>query len=235
MLSTPLAAGTYHLVLETDLAYKNSFSAGVHEIAVRVESAGTPVSRIYNGSAWSAGTGQWVYEIEGRLLDLRIKITSSAADVRIDALGILYNQTLSGVATGVKPRQVFTFSGNLNNTEFTLTNFVPDADLLRVYDVVTGLTYRYGAFSLDGQKVIFDSGQFFSPGNLITLVFDQTNGGSYDNSDANAVLLASNHLGSTDPNYDRSVAGRGIFLRRPDGVLRELTIDNTDQVAIYSV
>ena len=59
--------------------------------------------------------------------------------------------------------------------------------------------------------------------------------GTKDTSDDNAALLAGNHLGSPNAAIDMSVAGRGIFLRRPDGTLRELTIDDDDNVAIYSV
>lgn len=53
--------------------------------------------------------------------------------------------------------------------------------------------------------------------------------------DRNAELLAGNYLGSTDASLDKSSAGRGIFLRRPDGTLREIAIDNDDQIAVYSI
>lgn len=53
--------------------------------------------------------------------------------------------------------------------------------------------------------------------------------------DRNAELLAANYLGSIDSSLDKSSAGRGIFLRRPDGTLREITIDDNDQIAVYSV
>ncbi len=48
-------------------------------------------------------------------------------------------------------------------------------------------------------------------------------------------LLEANHLGSTNQAIDRSVAGRGIFLRRPDGTLRELVINDNDDIEIWSV
>jgi hypothetical protein len=66
-------------------------------------------------------------------------------------------------------------------------------------------------------------------------VFDQTTGGAFDNSDLNGLLLANNHLGSTDTSIDKSVNGRGIFLRRPDGTLREICIDDSDNIVVYSV
>ena len=47
--------------------------------------------------------------------------------------------------------------------------------------------------------------------------------------------MAENHLGSQDGSQDLSIAGRGIILRRPDGTLRELTIDDLDNIAIKSV
>ena len=40
-------------------------------------------------------------------------------------------------------------------------------------------------------------------------------------------------MGSTDPTIDRSSPGKGIYLRRPDGTLREITIDNNDDIALY--
>lgn len=53
--------------------------------------------------------------------------------------------------------------------------------------------------------------------------------------DRTTELVNGNFLGSTDSALDKSLAGRGIFLRRPDGTLREITIDNNDQIAVYSV
>ena len=72
-------------------------------------------------------------------------------------------------------------------------------------------------------------------GIMFSRAFDQSEQGAFDNSDVNGNLLATNHLGSTDPNIDRSQNGRGIFLRRPDGTLREITIDDTDNIVVYSV
>lgn len=53
--------------------------------------------------------------------------------------------------------------------------------------------------------------------------------------DRTTELVNGNFMGSTDSALDKSQAGRGIFLRRPDGTLREITIDNNDQIAVYSV
>lgn len=167
--------------------------------------------------------------------DLRVRITASASS-KLEGYGLFYDKTLSAaVASGAINAEVFEFSGSLNTYEFTLTKFVPSPDILKVYDVNTGQVYVYGAFSLNGQKVVFQSGQFYAPSQTIKLNFMQIEGSVFDSSDVNGLLMASNHLGSTDASIDRSVAGRGIFLRRPDGTLREICIDNNDQIVIYSV
>lgn len=167
--------------------------------------------------------------------DLRLKITASASS-KLEGYGIFYDKELSAnVASGSLNIEVFEFSGSLNTYQFTLTKFVPHPDLLKVYDVNTGQVYDYGAFTFSGQTVVFDSGQFYQPGQTIKLRFIQMEGTAFDNSDVNALLMASNHLGSTDTSIDRSIAGRGIFLRRPDGMLREICIDNSDNIIIYSV
>lgn len=211
---TYLAAGTYHIRLRTDEAYKASYNVTTTNLAV---------------------TGSSNYAIEGLELNLRLKIISSMAS-KLEGFGVFYNKSVpASVASGSLNIEAFEFAGALNTYEFTLTKFLPHPDLLKVYDVNTGQVYDYGAFSLSGNKVIFESGQFYNPGQTIKLRFVQMEGSAFDNSDVNALLLASNHLGSTDAGIDRSIAGRGIFLRRPDGTLREICIDDSDNIVVYSV
>jgi len=234
---TYLAAGTYHIKFRTDATYKGIYSVGVTSIALQANSAGaTPYARKYDGSVWSvASTDNLVYTVRGITIDLRVRITSSAGSKKLSGYGILYDKSVGNISTGIINREVFNFSGTSNLNEFTLTKFVPNPDLLKVYDVTTGQVYTYGAWSLQGQKVVFEVGQFNSPGNALTLVFDQTIGGAFDNSDRNGLLLANNFLGSTDGSIDKSQNGRGIFLRRPDGTLREIAIDNSDNIVVFSV
>jgi hypothetical protein len=209
-----LAAGTYHIKVRTDAAYKASYVNGVTELNLSASS------------------------VVGIDLDLRLRISSSstAGIKKLEGYGLFYDKALAAnVASGSINVEVFEFSGNLNTYEFTLTKFVPHADLLKVYDVNTGQVYDYGAFGFDGQKVVFESGQFYQPGQTIKLRFIQVEGSAFDSSDVNGLLLASNHLGSTDASIDRSLAGRGIFLRRPDGTLREIALDDSDNIVVYSV
>jgi hypothetical protein len=48
-------------------------------------------------------------------------------------------------------------------------------------------------------------------------------------------ILAANYLGSQDPQFDLSVAGKGPLLKRPDGTLRMVRLDNNDNIVIESV
>lgn len=237
---TVLAGSTlYHIVIRA--AY-TSFSAGVNELRVREDQStpGSPLSTAYNGTVWatSSPNGKIGYELYGRLLDLRVRVTSSAADRELMGLGLLYDEASGVLATGNIALERWDGTGADNENEFTLTQFIPNPDLLEVYYVQAGQVFRSGAFQIDGQKIIFPVNSFNGGGNpaaVITLWFDQTRGGAFDNSDRNAGLLAGNHLGSTDTSYDRSVAGRGIFLRRPDGTLREIALDDNDNLVVYSV
>lgn len=229
-----LAAGTYHVVLKTDAAYKASFVTATTALAWN-QNAGSPTSTIYNGTAWSAGTGRSLMVVSGISLDLRVRITSSTGSVKLDGYGIFYDKAVGNISTGTLARQVFTFSGDANTSSFNITQFVPNPELLKVYDVSTGQVYLPGAFGIQGQQIVFDAGQFLAPGQIVTLVADQTAGGAFDNSDLNALCLATNHLGDPNGVVDRSVAGRGIYLRRPDGTLRELVINDNDEIEIYSV
>ncbi len=231
-----LTAGTYYWIIEGDAAYRSSYVNGVTELAPRRNSAATALIQQYNGTAWSpTGSGSLVYEILGIELDLRVRITSGTTDVMLNGYGIFYDKAPGQIATGIRNIEVFQFDGSLNTTDFLVSNFTVNPEQLKVYDINTGQVYRYGAFTVSGQTVQFTTGQFYDPGKTIKLMFDQTTGGAFDNSDVNGLLLASNFLGSTDASIDRSVAGRGIFLRRPDGTLREITIDNSDNIVVYSV
>lgn len=236
--TTVLAAGTYHLVYVSDLAYKNSFSTGVTSLGIRQNSAGpSPYATSFDGTAWTIDTGtKLTYLIEGRILDLRVRVTSSIANAQLAAVGVLYNNQQSSLG-GVKNREVFAFDGGTNPNTFTLTTFLPDPDLLMVFEVKTGQVYVNGSggMTISGQNLVFPANTFNKPGESVTLVAVQPLGNSFDNSDRNIALLAANHLGSTDPGIDQSVNGNGIFLRRPDGTLREIAIDNNDNIVIYSV
>jgi hypothetical protein len=228
-----VAAGTYHVVVSTDAAYKSAFVTATTSLELRGNAAGTD-AETYNGTAWAAAAFDIAHDLKGIELDLRVRVTSSAA-ANLEGYGIFYDQDQAGIVTGIKEREVFQFKAVADNdNEFVLTKFVPEPDLLSVYYIEAGQVFKYPAFSVEGQTIVFAVNQFNNGGVEadVTLVFDQTRGGAFDNSDLNALLLADNHLGSPDASTDKSVAGRGIYLRRPDGTLRELRINDLDQIEI---
>jgi hypothetical protein len=236
--TTVLAAGTYHVVLSSDAAYKSGFS-GLNKLQVKETTASTGEGS-YNGTSWSAVSGKaLVRNMVGRTLDLRVKITSAGSPTYpcgLDGYGIFYNLQDVGIVGTQKKTQQFVFSSGSTNT-FAITAFNPDPDLLTCYVDNTGQAFKVPTFTLFGNTAVFPA-NFFDNGGVsttFTIRFDQNTGASYDNSDSNARLLAANHLGSTDGSDDRSAVGRGIFLRRPDGTLRELVINNDDEIEIWSV
>jgi len=234
---TALPAGTYHLVIRTDASYKSAFVTGTTSIEFDSYTSSTGASQC-NGSIWAAVAGgeAFLHAVKGSTLDLRVKITSGANDKMLAGYGVFYDMQSGTPTSNTKHRQVFAFKMADNENEFLITNFTPDPDLLEVYLVETGQVFKHGAFYLDGGKIVFPANSFQSglPADL-TLIAMQTQGGCVDNSDINALLLAANNLGSTDASIDRSSPGRGIYLRRPDGTLREITIDDSDNIVVYSV
>lgn len=226
-----LGIGTYHVVIETDATYKAGFSAGVNSIRVRTSASGGN-DLVFNGTSWSAGTVDIKYTLSGHAYDLRVKITSSASGKKLKAFGIFYDEQVGSVSDGDLAIQKFIFNGSSNVTTFNITQFLPNPDHLKVYDVKTGQVYVYPAFNIDGHSITFPSGTFLVPSETVELRFDQSQGSGYDHSDYNNNLLASNHLGSSDMAVDKSSSGRGILLRNSNGELKELWLDASNNLNI---
>jgi hypothetical protein len=172
-----------------------------------------------------------------RPTDLRVRITSGTAGALLKGYGVLYAEDQeSQIIYGANPdkRQVFTFDGTVDNTnEFTLS-WTPDPTGLYCYEIGTGQVYRRGAFTTSGNVITFEPSTFFKSG-TVTLEFIERESSLISADASIQALLAANHLGSIDTNIDLSVAGRGFFLRRPDGTLREITINDNDVIEIFSV
>jgi hypothetical protein len=219
--------GTYWLSLVTGDDYKSSgFDAGVDEIAVRVDNSAPAYaegdSYGFDGATWTADTGSAaVFQLNGFFYDLRVKVSASQPASLIGT-GIFFGEAGPSSYDSTVGIERQDFDGAIDKTEFTLANFIPDPTKLKVYDVNTGQTWRFPAFATDGFKVVFAAGTFLSPGEDVTLIFDN-DGGGYDNSDSNAALIAANRLGSTDPTFDKSIAGEGILQRADNGQLIEIS------------
>jgi hypothetical protein len=236
--NVPLVAlipGAYHLVIWTDLAYENSYVAATTLLQLKSTAVGSGGS--FNGTAWSTTANSFQYAITGRALIGQLKYTAGTANAKFIGFGVAYNFK-PGVVSGLYSLEVQSFLGSANQNVFTLTKFLPDPDLLKIYEPGTGQVYSRGGllgFQVSGQTVTFPAGTFNKPGDTIILRFEQTQGQAFDSSDKNGSLLAANNLGSSDPTIDKSVAGLGIILQRPDGVKRMITIDNNDNIVIKSV
>jgi len=188
--SVVLSAGTYWLIIETDAAYKASFSLGVTELRVRADTSAptAPNSFQFNGSVWSVVAGNALtYQLKGRLHDLRVRITSSTVDRFISGFGLYYGIEPGVTTASQKLVQREFFAGSLNKTDFTL-NWLPDPDLIEVFDAYRGQVYvaADGVFKINGFQIIFEPNTFNDPGEDILLIFRQTKGTSFDNSDQNA-------------------------------------------------
>lgn len=222
-ITAVLSEGSYFIVFETDDLYKSNYNL----------SSGT--SRI--SGALDSGQGIRCV-LNGRNLSLKLKITGGTENASLRGYGVLYNllTKASKYSEGFQEFKV-SFNGYTQNlNEFTLP-FIPEKRLLKVYEQNTGQVYKHGVFAISGNKIIFPANTFYKPEEVI-LIFEQLNIVNFSlplTTDKAYALMVENNLGSTNPNLDASANGRGIFLRRPDGTLREITIDNDDNIVIYSV
>lgn len=230
-----VSAGDYHLVIKSDLEYRDNYSVGVNEFRVRANSADTtPDSTSFTTTPWVASTsGKLMYIVEGRILDLRVRITGSVVDANLLGFGVFYDRDSSySIISENFDLQKFVFSGDDNVDTFVITDFVADPILMTGYEIGTGQAYRSGAWSLNSNIVTFPANTFNKPGETITLEFLQVFKGSLQFDSLNRAALSENHLGSTNATLDFSQNGRGIILRNAAGVLVEVGIDALNNITI---
>jgi hypothetical protein len=239
--TTVLVAGTYHVVVTSDATYKATPSFASNKIQLQEANTLTGESS-YNGTVWSTVASRGlIYSVKGRSHDLRIKITSAGSPTYptgLDGWGVFYNLVDTGLAGSTRKTQRFGFNSTLDNlNSFAITAFNPDPDLLSCYWVEGGQVFKSPAFQLQGNTAVFPANSFNNGGISagMTLIFDQNNGGAFDNSDSNARLLAANHFGSPNGADDRSSPGRGFFTRTPNGTLIEVAFNDDFEMEIYSV
>lgn len=244
--STMLVSGTvYHVVMTTDATFKAGYTSSVNnsiKIGYNNSGASSPFLDLFNGSSvWTTpGSFNLTYALLGRELDLRVRISSPTTGTftyptGLDGYGLFYSLQDVGIVGSVKKTARRGFNSVTDNTStFTLSEFTPDPDLLEVFYVEVGQVFKSPAFTVYGNQIVFPTNTFNNGGvsAAVTLIFDQNNGGAFDNSDSNRRVIAANHLGSTNAADDASAAGRGIILRSGAGTLIEQAID-TDGLPIY--
>jgi hypothetical protein len=236
-LGRTLAAGDYWIVIKTDEAYASSYVSFTTSLYWAAKAVGPNSGQ--SGSldgAWSVDTDvSLCYKTSGFDYDLRLRATASANGKAIEAFAVFFAESQGQVVSGDDAIQNIEVDGDADTTEFVVTQFLPDPRKLKIYDTYSHLVYRYPTFELDGHTVRFLAGSFLIPGEKFQLVFDQSEGGGFDNSDRNAALMAANGLGSSDPDIDKSAAGVGIKMRSPNGTLWQLKVLNDGSVLTEEV
>lgn len=226
-MNVPLPSASYWFVFDTDDLYKTGYT-GSNNIRIYQDSS-TPTATPAKGynTSWVTQVFAVVYIVEGLTYDLRLRVDSSINNSRLLGYGIFFGKQSPGdvVSSSTLKQMRTTFSGSDNVYSFTLP-FLPDPDFLRVYDVKSCQVYVYPAFDISENTVSFVSGTFLNPGEVVTLVFDQSMGTGYDNSDRNRALMAENGLGGQNGN-DASSPGVGIKLRSPNGQLWHIVVQDS--------
>jgi len=209
-----LNATKYHIKVETDQAYKDSFNTGVDEIAV----------------GQNSGVPSMVYKVEGRAISLVMKYTASAT-AKLKGYGVYYGDEAESVQRLAR-RAAFVFHGtNDNLNEFQLP-WNADPDFVELQDRVTGQVWGVPSFELQNNKVVFPV-DFFDGREIVYLIAKQVEAGSYDGNPELKKLITENHLGSADPALDKSSPGRGPKVRtETTALLVELTIDENYNLVI---
>lgn len=219
MPDVTLIPDTYHVVLRTDAGYK----AGTLDLSWR-EGAGTD-GAAYDGSVWTGGASTKAFEAEGRALDLRVRVTSSAGDVFIEGYGIYYDSSLGIQPSSTRKIQKFVFSGDDNLTDFTC-NFEIDPYIVSVYVPRRGQVYvpdteADSALRIDGNTLKFATDTFDFPGETIVLIVRQLEGNGVDVSQENAQKIFElqqdlDNLENLNKNYAQNAEFR--FYQRQDPV-----------------
>lgn len=218
--TAPCEADSYHIVLETDYYYKAEYtnSAGANKISFDEDGSGI------------------TYTVEGRELNLILKVTSGTAETLLHSFGVIYYpDQASNLSTGDYSIHKVSFDGIVDNENSFVLPFTPtNPELLMVLDLDAGQTWKRGAnsFSIAGNIVTFEP-NFFNREGIVNLEFIELIGSIVDNTQRVMAILANSNLASIDSNIDLGVAGKGIMLKREgDGVIRELTINQLDQIVI---
>lgn len=220
-LQSIIPKGSYHIVAECIESYYLSYTASDYiALDTSQQPAASRASISNDASTWQQLTSTLRHTVSGRLIDLRIKVTSGQANTELAGVAVLYGSRKT-IESGFINENVFTFSDNRN--EFIL-DFIPDHRSVTAYVRGTGQVFRYGDFTIEGKKIIFPVNFFQDSGVQNTIEFIQQVGYSIDNSDRNAAILRENGLGSTDATLDLSEAGKGIKLRASNGTLVHASI-----------
>ena len=185
--------------------------------------------------------GTHVFDVDVIVTALQVRVTASQNDVELQGVGVSYDPQPASSGSEPLNYEKFVISTATNVTEFTLGSFIPNEELLECHVLETGQVFKadnsnLGIMSVEGMKVKFPDEHFYDlPAYDLTIVFSQNTGQTIDFNENNGAMISENHLGSESPSLDRSITGRGIKIRNAAGLLRELTLDENDNIVINSL
>lgn len=238
---TILPPGTYWMVIGGDATYLASYANATSEVEIRADIAGTyagGLSYQFNGTTWSAtASRQITFGTSGFRYRLLVRITNGTLDSTLEGYGVFFGEQGGAIEPAVEEPQYFRFSGSLDQTDFLITNFYPNPKRVRATFVNSGLTFIHPFFDVIGNLLKFNAGTFLYPGMDLILKVENMELGGASNIDVSKInaLLAENALGSENGVLDLSQAGKGIKIRRPDGTLRMIRLDNNDDLIVESL
>lgn len=228
-----LTAGTTYAFVVDGAALVGGTLSGVAVTGVGSASAGRAT---FNGGSWTGSAAFMSFDVYGSGCDLRIRVTAStpgASTWELYGFGLDYVLNGQFGSTGVALYEDRTITATEASTGLiTLNNISYTMGQNQVRGNFGGHVLNTQNFTeLSPSQLQFASG-FFSAGDVVRF---EVAYGLVDGTSKALNILAANHLGSTTASLDQSVAGRGIILKRPDGTLRELIIDNLDNIQVLSV
>lgn len=158
-ITAPLSPGNYHVVFETDVDYRSSYTINFNN---RIS-----IDRDFSG------LDKIIYSISGRLLNLLVRIVSGTSGAVLRGYGVFYKQISSGTTEEDNLSQhTINFNGITQNfSTFTLP-FIPKPKFIKVYEVNTGQVYVPGSFTISNNDIIFPVNTFSKP-ETISLLFEQ--------------------------------------------------------------
>ena len=223
----------YFFIIETDDLYKSSYSNGVDEISLNVDASAPSFGAIqsYDGAAYNIQAGTALtFSLSGREQKLVLRLTSVNGTL-IDGFGVFYGFARHVIQDSVYPLENIEFDGDDDVTIIQISQFVINHDTLVLFDLDTGQSWSFPAFSFAGNAIQVPSGTFLREGERIRLKAMLVGGGTFSNDENLNTLAAENHSASLNSNLDKSVAGRGRLFKDGAGNMVEMAIDADGMIA----
>lgn len=240
-----LPQGVYHLILETDQDYKDNFTTSVDAISVRFDNGGSgkpPYQTSADASTWApeAAGISLVWEVLGWTLDLRVRVTASAA-MDLANIGLLFDKEDGVFSSGEDIKQDFFFDGTItpDDFEFEITKFAVDRERLFIVDPDTGQYFvaggRGNAIQVDGQIFTMPDGFEFQdrPYHFVARLLTKS---VVNDTSTLQRLIADQYLASTDSALNKGVPGRGLKVQQEETAnVIEITVNEAGDIELYDL